>query len=552
LAHDKWRLIPASDEAAELSRRSNLSPLEAEFLCAFVDGPDRREAWLADGPPVFPGPEALPGLDEASEQVEKAILSSRKILVHGDYDVDGLMGAAVLCGGFGALGAEASAFIPSRFEGGYGLSEASLKAVKDEGAQLLVTADCGTNAREVGSELVSMGCGLVVTDHHVAQPGLAPPGIIVNPQLQDGDSELKDLCGASVAYLLLRAVQRRMGRELPEEPFLRLLAIATVADVVAMSSLNRRICKAGFKALETTPNPGIALLLSRCAAENGVTSHHVGFYLAPRFNAAGRIEDARLVLDLMLERDPAEAARMVGRLEALNETRRKLQASAYEEASRAAGDEGLPVVFAASASWHKGVVGPVAARLAGEKKRSAFVVAIEDGIGTGSARAFGEDNVTERLRAASDILDRFGGHAGAAGFTVSTDKLAALENRLQDGAPPPERGKPRGYYPLEASRLHEAWLALSRLDPLGPDAKEPYIGLRNVASSGPRLVNGRHLFWDVRLAAGSSARMIAWDGAASGWGRDSVSPGSTVIGRLIPELRRGNGPYYFQVADILP
>ncbi len=528
-----------------------MSPLAAELLCAFVDDPRRREAWLADGPPVFPAPEALPGLDEAAARVERAIASSKKILVHGDYDVDGLMGAAVLCGGLHALGAEVRAFIPSRFEGGYGLSEASLKAVKDGGIELLVTADCGTNAKEVGSELGSLGCGLVVTDHHVAQPGLAPPGIIVNPQLGDGDNELKDLCGASVAYLLLRAVQHRMGRQLPEEPFLRLLAIATVADVVAMSSLNRRICKAGFKALETTPNPGLALLLSRCAAENGVTSHHVGFYLAPRFNAAGRIEEARLVLDLMLEKDRAEAARMVGRLEALNERRRKLQAAAYAEAARATSQDGFPVVFAASSSWHKGVVGPVAARLAGDRKRSAFVVAIENGTGTGSARAFGEDNVTERLRAASELLGRFGGHAGAAGFTVSADNLAALEARLQEGAPSPGNGEASGYYSLDAARIDEAWQALRHLDPFGPWAKEQYLGLENVSPAMARAINERHLFWEMETTAGRKVRLIAWDGIASGLERDSIRAGSTVIGRLIPELRRPQEPYYFQVASIL-
>ncbi len=505
---------------------------------------------MDDGPPAFPDSGALDGLDDAAGRIASAIASGEKILVHGDYDVDGLMGAAVLCGGLGALGARAGAFIPSRFEGGYGLSEASLNAVKEEGARLLVTADCGTNAKEVGDRLPALGCGLVVTDHHVPQPGLAPQGTIINPKNQGVRSELDDLCGASVAYMLLRAVENRIGKKLPEEPFLRLLAIATVADVVPMSRLNRRICKAGFKALENTPNPGLALLLSRCAAEKGVTSHHVGFYLAPRFNAAGRIEEAKLVLDLMLERDAAAAACMVSRLESLNETRKRLQSAAYEEASRQA-DEDRPVLFAASPSWHKGIVGPVAARLAGDRKRSAFVVAIENGVGTGSARAFGDDDVTERLRRASSLLERFGGHSGAAGFTVSTGNIGALEEALLNGAPSPEGGNGLGFLPLEASRLDEAWLALSRLDPLGPDAGVPFLGLFNVAARQARLVNGRHLFWDVPLARGQSARMIAWDGAANGWERDVPGPGATFIGRLVPELRRGNGRYYFQVADIL-
>ncbi len=549
-----WRRAePSADDVAALAAQGPLPPLAAELLCAFVPEPSRREVFLASGPPEFPGPPAFPALAPAAERLVRALAGSERILVHGDYDVDGLMGAAVLAGGLRALGGKVSAFIPSRFEGGYGLSEASLRAVRDEGATLVVTVDCGTNARDVGEALAALGVDLIVADHHAPDPGRQPPGLLVNPHLGGADPELRSLCGAGVAYLLVRAVSEVLGRALPPEPFLRLLAIATVADVVPQSGLNRRLCKAGFRALEETPNPGLALLLSRCPTEGGVGSRHVGFYLAPRFNAAGRIEDARLVLELLLERDPAAAARMVGRLEALNETRKVLQAEALEGASRAlSGQEGLPVAFAASSGWHRGVVGPVASRLAERARKSAFVAAVEGDFATGSGRGWGGDNVTERLRAASDLLERFGGHQGAAGFTVRAGRLSALESRLQSAAS--AAGAParlRAYFPLPVSRLDDAWRALNFLDPLGPGVTEPQFGLADLKVRQRRVMKERHLAWDVEGPEGRALRLLAWDGVASGWNGESIGPGKLVVGRILSELRRGGAPYYIEVTDIL-
>jgi len=548
----RWREAPGWREGAAGLAGRGLPPLAAELLAAFVEEPSRRELYFADGPPVFPGARDVPGLAAAAERVVAALGRSEKILVHGDYDVDGLMGAAVLVGGLRALGGSVDAFIPSRFEGGYGLSGASLQAALDSGASLMVTADCGTNSREVGESLAAAGVDLVVTDHHTPAPQDLSPGPLVNPHLDGGDPELRCLCGASVAYLLVRAAAERMGRTLAAEPFLRLLAVATVADVVPMSALNRRLCRTGFRALETTPNPGLALLLQQVNRTDGIASHHVSFHLAPRMNAAGRIEDARLVLDLLLERDAGAAALLVGRLEHLNDTRKALQAAAYEGALRAAAvQEERPVLFAASPEWHKGVVGPVAARLSDRAGKSAFVVAVEGPLGSGSARAFGADDVTARLAASADLLERFGGHTGAAGFTVRTDRLADLEARLSEASHgPPVSARP--YLPLPAARLPEAWRALLHLDPLGPGAHAPLFALEELDVRGVQVLKGRHLRWDAASPTGGPPlRLFAWDARERGLDEGSLRPGAVPLVRIVPELRRGPSSWLLQVEGVL-
>lgn len=550
MSSPRWKCAePDPSVEAEL-RSEGVPALAATILSAFLSDPAHHAIWKGESPPRFPGEGDLPGLSEATNRVVAALERGESILIHGDYDVDGLMGAAVLAGGIKALGGKVETYIPSRFEGGYGLSATSLEAARESGATLLVTADCGTNSREVGEVLRSAGVDLVVTDHHTPERGAQPAGPVVNPHLDGSSLELKSLCGASVAYLLVRSLAGRLGKELSEVPFLRLLAIATVADVVPMSRLNRAICKEGFRALAQTPNPGLALLLGQINLSSGVASHHVGFHLAPRFNAAGRVEEASLVLDLLLERDPASAAGMVGRLKQLNDKRKGLQLFAYEGALREpAPSENVPVFFAASPEWHKGVIGPVAARLAEQRRRSAFVVAIEGEEGTGSARAHGADDVTARLAVCRDLLERYGGHTGAAGFSVRRDRLEALKERLETGAPAPA-ARPRPFLPLDSGRVDEAWKALLFLDPLGPGVPEPLFALEGLEIRSTRVLKGRHLKWEASGSGGKSLTLLSWDFAQRGLHEKSLGPGRIPLVRIVPEMRRGNGPYYLLVEGV--
>jgi single-stranded-DNA-specific exonuclease len=538
------------EAAARLSALHPLSPVAARLLATRAWGDGELEDFLTPSRVPWPDPARIPNLEPAARRLRQAVEGRERILVHGDYDVDGLMGTAVLVGGLRALGGQVEAFIPSRFDGGYGLSSASVAAAQRSGASLVVTTDCGTNSFEVGESLRSLGIDLVVSDHHLPAAGEQPRQLVVNPHLVK-DHPDGSLCGAAVALQLLRGTAGVSGRELALEPFLRLVAIATVADVVPITPVNRRICKEGFLALETTPNPGLLLLLSRF--RSGILSHHVSFHLAPRLNAAGRMEDARLVLDLLMERSPAQAAALMARLEALNRKRKVLQNSAFDEAfSQALAGGGERVAFAASSAWHRGVMGPVAARLAEALRRSAFVVAVDGDEGVGSARSWGDDDVSEVLGTAADLLERFGGHAGAAGFTVKASRLTALEERLQR-APGGEGGTEASeeFFPIALEDLQDAWAAWTLLDPFGPGNPEPFFGVSGLRPRGHRAAAGKHLIWDVALPGGDNLQVIAWNGEAEGLTGSSVAPSRTVVGRLAPQSAPGGLPFYLSVAAVL-
>lgn len=541
------------EEAEERSARYGVTPVLAMLLSTIPRTEDDISAFLSPESIGWPDPFRLPCAADAAERIKRALEGEETILIHGDYDVDGLMGTAILMGGLRAFGGKIEAFVPSRFEGGYGLSETSVEAVRRAHATLVVTTDCGINAQDIGILLKKEGVDLIVTDHHLPAPGEQPPGIIVNPKTVEGHPD-RELCGASVALQVLRAVAESLGRPLPLEPFLRLVAIATVADVVPMTAVNRKICKAGFAALESTPNPGLGLLLENILRVGPITGHHISYHLAPRFNAAGRMEDARLVLDLLLERDPAEASRLKGRLETLNLQRKALQLMAFEEAleqARLTPTESR-VIFAASSTWHKGVIGPVAARLAESFGKSAFVVSVEGDVGVGSGRAWRQDNVSALLGEVSDLLDRFGGHSGAAGFSVQTDRIPELARRLC--ALPEsslEVGHKEIYYPIEPSQLGDAWRAWGVLDPFGPWNPEPYLGLRGLCAKGQKTLSGGHLSWDVGITPNQTIQFIAWNGESVGLTPSSLAPSRTVIGRPAPQHRPGSAPFYFSIAAIL-
>jgi single-stranded-DNA-specific exonuclease len=548
-----WREAIGWQEGASLLQSGHgLSPALAMLLSGRAWQEGGLEDFLQPDRVPWPDPARIPELPDAALRIQRAIQLGEPVLVHGDYDVDGLMGSAILVGGLRALGAQVEAFIPSRFDGGYGLSEASLAAVERHGAKLLVTIDCGTNASDLIRTLQGLGVDVIVTDHHIPSKGERAPCTVVNPHLHAGHPD-QGLCGAFVAFQTLRQLIRNMGLDLPLEPFLRLAAIATVADVVPMDRVNRKLCKAGFGAMESTPNPGLSLLLRQARVRGEIRGHHIAFHVAPRFNAAGRMEDARLVLDLLLEREPAKAAALMARLEALNLKRKALQATAFEEAHEQALCRGPSrVVFASSARWHRGIIGPVAARLAETHRRSAFVVALENGDGVGSARSWREDNVCALLDSVGHLLGRFGGHEGAAGFTVEARNIEELARALMEQpALKGEEAPEESFFPLATQELPAAWEAWGVLDPFGPGNNEPFIGLTGLIGKGQRVIGNRHVIWSVDLPGGEMINVIAWDGLKRGIQPSSLTPSRTVIGRPAPEYRPSGLPFYFNLQAIL-
>lgn len=501
---------------------------------------------------ALPDPMRLPDMDPAVGRVSAAARGGERVLVHGDYDVDGLMGATILSAGLRALGAKTTHFIPSRFDGGYGLSESSLSAAREFGATLVVTADCGTNPGTILDSFRSAGISMVVTDHHIPQPGGPRAEIFVNAHSEEGHPDA-DLCGASVAMQLVRAVAASMGRDLKVEPFLRLAALATVADVVPVTLTNRSICRAGLSSMGESPSPALAQLCRVAGVVPPVRSCHVGYGLAPRFNAAGRMEKAGIVVDMLLERDPALAAHHVSELERMNSLRKAHQAEAYELANAqvGGGDEVRALVVCLGEGRFRGVAGPVAARLAEHFHRSAFVMALEGEEYTGSARAANGDDVTGLLARCAPLLVRFGGHGSAAGFTVRRENLEAFRTCL-GGAPEPEHEtKPQTFHRVEPRETEDIWRTWGVLDPFGPGNPEPYLGISGLAPKRVRTIKDRHLAWDVDVHDGRRLTCIWWGALEEGMTAATVRPGSIFVGKPVPESRPGPLPYYFQVNAIL-
>jgi single-stranded-DNA-specific exonuclease len=484
--------------------------------------------------------------------VSAAARRGEKVLVHGDYDVDGLMGTAILKAGLRALGAKVHHFIPSRFDGGYGLSDASLDAAREFGATLVVTADCGTNPGAILGSFLSSGISMVVTDHHIPQPGGPRAEVFVNAHAREGHPDA-NLCGASVAMQLVRAVAKSMGRDLKVEPFLRLAALATVADVVPMTLTNRSICRAGLSSLSASPSPALAQLCQAAGVVPPVRSCHVGYGLAPRFNAAGRMERAGIVVDMILERDRENASRYVAELERMNRLRKAHQAEALElaEAQLATRTQDRAIVVWLGEGRFRGVVGPVAARLAERFGRSAFVMALEGEEYTGSARSANGDDVTALLAGCADLLVRFGGHGSAAGFTLHQENLGSFHRSLLMSPSSQHAAKPQVFHRLDPRDTEDIWRTWGVLDPFGPGSMEPTLGLSGLVPRKVRVIKEKHLAWDLNLHDGKRLTCIQWGALEEGLSPASVHSGQIYVGKPVPESRPGPLPFFLQVKAIL-
>lgn len=549
MAFQNWKEIEPDQKAITLSREKNLGSIEAMIVSKLLH-PSLEPAFFSGEPLVFPASSPLPNITRAAERIALAAKNKEKILVHGDYDTDGLMGTAVMVSGLTALGASVAAFVPSRFDDGYGLSAASVEAAKKENARLMVTVDCGTNAGDIENALASNGIDLVVSDHHIPEENNLVKGLIVNPHF-GGSEEMKTLAGATVGYLLLRETAAVMGVPLPEEPFLRLCAIATISDVVPVSPFNWKLCREGFRTLAGTRSPGLTALLEKCP-QPPFRSHHIAYYLAPRLNAAGRMEDGNLVLEILLERDQERARLLVDKLEALNKSRRFTQNQMAEEVEKHFDAESdIAFLFCASDRFHKGLLGPVASRLAQERGICVFLIAVEGENATGSARAADGCDITALLRRSEGIFTRLGGHQKAAGFTMQTKNISKLrdflDNNLTKNADP--ESSRMEYFLLKPDQAEQAWTSLGGLDPIDHSLQPPYFGFELASLSDARVVKDKHLLWNIPLPGGYSFSAFYFDAFTKI--KEVPSRDRTIVGRLLPDKIKTRPNFFFEVKDII-
>ncbi len=510
----RWRLRGGAEQH-NFEDALDLHPLVARLLSSRgLTQPDEASRFLEPRLAHMHDPFELAGMDRAVSTILETLDEDGRILIHGDYDVDGMSATAILLDVLGVLDADVDYYIPDRLDDGYGLNTDKIEEVVHQEFDLLVTVDCGVTAVEPIEMARDAGVEVVVVDHHQLSSSPPPASAILNPYQPECQFPFDGLSAAGVAFHLavaLRARLRERGRFDGREPDLRklldLVALGTVADVVPLTDVNRALVRRGLEVLSQRVRPGLAALMDvACPDVVDVTASTIGYKLAPRLNAAGRIADASICVELLTTRETSTAERIARQLDDLNVRRREIQDHVLEEAepaaSRQVDNDEAPIIVVDGHDWHQGVLGIVAGRLSESLHRPALVIGrpSDGSVARGSARSVDGIDIVELLDEVSPLLDRYGGHAAAAGVTVAPDNVnelrealqAELNQRLEDNPMP----QPTIEVDDEVSlgEFNEAFVRdLDRMRPFGQANPEPRYLVRGVQAEGARIVGSDHL-----------------------------------------------------------
>lgn len=517
----RWSLARADDaRRREFNSALGIHPITAQILInRGVMDLDAARTYMSPGLDLLPDPYMLPDMEIAVERVLEAIDRNERIAVYGDYDVDGITSAALLIYFFRSLGIEIDVHIPHRVTEGYGLNVDALSALKARGVDLVITVDNGTrNVSEINIAR-EIGLDVVVTDHHEIRDGLPNAIAVINPKRPDSSYPDRELAGCGVAFSFVMALRKRLRERgmLPNpEPNLKdhldLVAIGTIADIVPLQGVNRTLAKFGLEQLPTTSKPGVRALMEVSGLADvtkGVRAGHIGFRIAPRINATGRMGDAYPSLECLIADDEERARELALFLERANSERQVLEerivGEAIEQLDAQVPELKASAVVVASPKWHQGVVGIVASKLAKETGRPCAVIACAGGVGKGSVRTAGGVDVVEALGQAVDLLDRYGGHTQAAGFTIDVRCIDDFRLRFNEACLQQDAVRDAASLAVDATvtaDLIDEQLVdeIMNLEPYGAGNPEPLLctdELRVVESS---VVGGSHL--KLRMAAG--------------------------------------------------
>jgi single-stranded-DNA-specific exonuclease len=504
----RWVVAPQPDPSAVQALAATLRLPSALTALLIQRGHGSEEAarrYLRPALTDLSDPHALAGMADAVQAVTATVRAGGRIMIHGDYDVDGQCASALLTRALRFAGADVLPFLPHRLRDGYDFGSVGLEAAKAAGAALIITCDCGITANDTVVAARAAGIGVVITDHHLPGAQLPPAIAVVDPQQADDTSGATALCGTGIAFKLVQALVPALGLP-PNLPFhlLDLVALATVADVVPLQGENRALVKHGLKLLSQSRWPGLhALAEATGLAGKEIRARHVGFVLGPRLNAAGRVGDATDGLRLLLSDDPIECAALAQQLESMNVERQALDQrildEALEQVEQTADMERDAGFVLVGDGWHPGVVGIVASRVVERYGRPTFLIAFDGDIGKGSGRSTSRFNLHAALLSCGDLLERYGGHHMAAGLTIRRGRLDAFRERFGDVARQslsPEDLGPEQRVDLELA-LNEVTLELERLcrylEPCGQGNPSPVFGVRGVRFTNRSVVGNGHL-----------------------------------------------------------
>jgi single-stranded-DNA-specific exonuclease len=565
----RWQYRPVSAERGTPPFRDlGISPLAARILQnRGISNPDEARQFLRPTLSDLPDPFTMKGMEKAVRRISQALRNREKITLFGDYDVDGTTATSVLLLFLREAGASVDFFLPHRIKEGYGLSLEAIKKIHAAGTKLLITADCGVSNRQEIEWAREHGLDVIVTDHHEVPEDLPPALAILNPKQKDCPYPFKGLAGVGVAFHLiigLRSLLRKEGffpggngPNLKE--YLDLVALGTVSDVVPLVGANRILVKFGLGELSHSRRPGITALKEVSGMGNGpVDTTGINFRLAPRINAAGRLEDAREVIQLLTSNDPEQARKIAAHLNELNVSRQRIEEKILTEArgmipSRGPGEARRSIVLA-SREWHPGVIGIVASRLTEEYHCPTILIALEEDRGKGSGRSIDAFALYEGLKACQGWMEAFGGHAQAAGLVIRAECIPDFARAFD--AVVASRLKEEDCIPLltldsvtSLEQIQEPFLAeLDLLAPFGTGNPEPVLALENLSILSSKLVGKGHL--RVRIREGRRVR------EAIGFGMGARHPlsGEGMRMAFSPQINlyQGNRSLQLRIIDLQP
>ncbi len=553
-----------------LSRSASISPIFARVLInrGIKTSADIND-FLSQGITGLSDPFELPGMRAAIERIKEAVTRGDRVLVHGDYDTDGLTAAAIMVYTLRCLGLDVHYFIPNRTVHGYGFTADAVLVAKRLGARLIITVDCGITSFDAAGLARKEGIDVVITDHHephrkpdvvggkqeVPDKFLIPDAVaVVNPKLRVSDSRLSILSGAGVAFKLAQAAATEGSLRFSSEDCLSLLdlaAIGTVADVVPVTGENRILVKEGLRSISSSRRAGIRALKEVCGlGSREIRAGLLAFTVVPRINAAGRIADSRDVVRLLLSEDDGESQELSAWLDGLNAERQKIEERVYEQALAKVetSDMGAALVLAGE-GWHQGVLGIVASRVAEEFGRPAFIFSVDNGIAKGSARSIPSFDICKGLAGCEGLLLSFGGHRQAAGIRLKAENIPDFVKTINeiimdnvgedDLLPSLEIDADISLSEVTHSLVRE----LAMLEPLGYGNPEPLFGSRGLEVVNPRIVGKNHLKMKLRKSS-HSVDTIGFD---MGTVFEDLAFPSRLDVVFTPGINEWNGSRYLQI-----
>ena len=559
----KWNIGSPAEQDVALLRTAGYPYLLSTVLAARgITTPEAAAEFLERERQLTISPMLMRDMDKAVERIQRAIADRETIAVFGDYDVDGITSTVLLRDYLKSCGVRCLRHIPRRIEDGYGLSKDAIASLRQQGATLMITVDCGITGNEEVAFANSIGLDVVVTDHHECKETLPDAVAVVDPHRPDCPYPFKHLAGVGVALKLVLALGGENREDALFARYCTLAAIGTIADVMRMEGENRTIVSCGLEALPHTDFVGVHALLKEAGLlGKPITSIQIGFVLSPRINAAGRMGAADVAADLLETSDPARAEELARRLCDLNRERQAVEqaicADAAEKIKSLRSEERSALVLSSEA-WHQGVVGIVASRLSEKYSCPSFMIHLKDGTGKGSCRSYGGFNLFAALESCADLLDGFGGHELAAGFTIPEGNIDAFRTRMNRYV----RSATGGELPVSSLEV-DAPIAcpgavtlseveqLDQLEPYGAGNPRPVFALLGATVDSVQPVGqGKHL--KLRLSKGTCRfDAIFFSATAEECG---VAPGSRVDAAFYLQANtfRGSTTLQLQMVDIRP